>query len=249
MTERHRQSQGPAGHDSLMSPQDNKRMFSSIAGRYDLMNSIMSMGLDRHWRRRAVRQLQPKCGGRYLDVGCGTGDMMIEILRQCSDAQVIGLDQAEGMLEIAAGRMRKAGIVDKVHFRLADGMELPFEDASFEGVVCAFCLRNMAHRIRAIAEMRRVLKPGGRVVVLELTVPSCAVMRCCHKLYTRWLLPLAGRLIAGSKEAYQYLVDSVEDFSTSADVLDMMSQAGFRETSQVAMNGGAVTVFIGEEVA
>lgn len=245
MTERYDKSAGPAGRDSLMSPQDNRRMFSSIAGRYDLMNSIMSMGLDRRWRRRAVRQLQPTSSGRYLDVGCGTGDMMIEILRQCSDAEVIGLDQAEGMLKIAAERMRKADIADKVHFRLADGEELPFEDASFEGVVCAFCIRNMAHRVRALTEMRRVLTPGSRAVILELTVPNCAVMRFCHKFYTRRLVPLAGRFIAGSKEAYKYLVDSVEDFSTSPDVADMMSQAGFKETWRIALNGGAVTVFVG----
>ena len=232
--------------DSLMSPQDNKRMFSSIAGRYDLMNSIMTMGLDRRWRRRAIKELQPSSGGRFLDVGCGTGDMIIEIFRQCSGVEVIGLDQADGMLKVAAERMQKAGIAEKVQFRLADGVELPFEDASFEGVVCAFCVRNMAQRGDAITEMRRVLKPGGRAIILELTVPRCAVKRFCHKIYTRRIVPLVGRLVTGSKDAYQYLVDSVEDFSTSADVQDMMSQAGFDRTWRISLSGGTVTVFAGQ---
>ncbi len=232
--------------DSLISPDDNRRMFDSLARRYDLMNRILSMGLDRRWRRKAVETLAPSAGGRYLDIGCGTGDVGIEILRQCPAVEVVGIDPAANMLDIATAKITKADLADSISFLAGDAAELCFDDASFTGVITVFCFRNIAHRAQALGEMRRVLGTGGRVVILELTTPRNALVRRGHRLYNRWLVPTAGRLIARSKDAYQYLTRSVEAFPTQAEVLELLRLAGFVNVRARAISGGIVTIFSGE---
>jgi demethylmenaquinone methyltransferase/2-methoxy-6-polyprenyl-1,4-benzoquinol methylase len=235
----------PAGRDSLMSAEDNRRMFDRIARRYDLMNRLLSLGLDRRWRRKAVSALRPGAGRRYLDIGCGTGDMAIEIVRQCPGALVVGIDPAGRMLEIAAQRVRKAGLKGSIRLQTGDAAELAFEDGSFAGTVTAFCIRNVMRQARAIREMRRVLAPGGRAVILELTVPHNRVLRLGHRLHTACLVPLAGRLVARNAEAYRYLVDSVRHFRRPQELLAMMAEAGFSDPCHIALLGGTVTIFVG----
>ncbi len=232
--------------DSLISPDNNRRMFDAIARRYDLMNRILSMGLDRRWRRKAVEALAPRAGGRYLDIGCGTGDMGIEILRQCPEAEVVGIDPAENMLDIAAAKTTKNNLEDSIVFQIGNAAELCFDDASVEGIITAFCFRNIADRAKALGEMRRVLSAGGRLVILELTTPSHPLIRIGHRLYNRWLVPTAGRLIARSEDAYHYLVHSVEAFPQPEEVVELLNVAGFVNARAVAVNGGIVTVFSGE---
>ena len=135
-----------------MSADDNRRMFDRIARRYDLMNRLLSGGLDRRWRRKAVETLAPRPGGRYLDVGCGTGDLAVEILRQCAGASVVGIDPAEGMLAIAEAKIAQAGLASGASFQTGDAEALDFDDGSMAGVISAFCLRNIAHRTRALME-------------------------------------------------------------------------------------------------
>jgi len=235
----------PPGCDSLLSAEDNRRMFDRIARRYDLMNRLISLGLDRRWRRRAVSLLQPRGGRRYLDVGCGTGDMAIEIARHAPGAEVVGVDPAGRMLEMAAERVRKAGLTDSIVFQPGDAGELAFEDESFAGVVSAFCIRNVTRRALAVREMRRVLAPGGRAVILELTVPHSRIVRLGHRLYTGCMVPLAGRLVARNADAYRYLVDSVRDFPRPHELLAMMAEEGFPDPHCIGLLGGTVTVFIG----
>ena len=248
MTPGERHAGGAAGSgpcESLLSAEDNRRMFDRIARRYDLMNRVLSLGLDRRWRRRAVAAMSPREGGRYLDVGCGTGDMALEVLRQAPGAEVLGVDPAEEMLRIAVQRIAKAGLSERIHFQAGDGMALPAEDRAFAGAVTAFCLRNITHRAAALAEMRRVLEPGAKAVILELTVPEGRFVRMGHWLYTRGVVPLAGRIIARSADAYRYLVDSVQDFPQPAEVLSTMEAAGFEEVRHERLHGGTVTVFVG----
>ncbi len=253
-------------HDSLISPDDNRRMFDSLARHYDLMNRVLSMGLDHRWRRKAVEALAPRAGGRYLDIGCGTGDVGIEIIRQCQNAKVVGIDPAENMLdvaaaknakvvgidpaekmlEVAAAKIAKADLADSISFQAGDAAELSFDDGSFAGVITAFCFRNMSDRARALGEMRRVLAIGGRVVILELTTPTQPVVRIGHRLYNRWLVPTVGGLIARSKAAYSYLVQSVEAFPQVEEVVEMLNAAGFVNARAASVSGGIVTIFSGE---
>ncbi len=189
-------TESPDQRDSLISADDNRQMFDRIARRYDLMNGLMSGGLDRRWRRKAVKLLTPRSGGRYLDVGCGTGDLAMEILRQCPAAEVIGIDPAEEMLAIAKAKIARKGIADRASFQPGDAESLDFADGELAGVISAFCLRNIAHRAKALAEMRRVIAPGGRAVILELTTPTNPIVRAGHWLHTRCFVPVAGRCVA-----------------------------------------------------
>jgi demethylmenaquinone methyltransferase/2-methoxy-6-polyprenyl-1,4-benzoquinol methylase len=258
------------GRDSLMAPDDNRRMFDRIARRYDLMNTVLSLGLARVWRRRAVGELLEEKGvrnlfsqpcsskntgpgrekvpdpfffQRYLDLGCGTGKMGIEIVRRCRTARVVGLYPAERMLEIARAKAAAAGLAGSVTFLTGDAADLPFGDGEFAGIVTAFCIRNVADRLGAMREMRRVLAPGGRAVILELTVPSNPLLAAGHRLYSRYLVPLAGGLIARSREAYQYLVDSVAEFPPATDILTMLTRAGLANPRALPLHGGIVTLF------
>lgn len=239
-------TESPDQRDSLISADDNRQMFDRIARRYDLMNGLMSGGLDRRWRRKAVKLLTPRSGGRYLDVGCGTGDLAMEILRQCPAAEVIGIDPAEEMLAIAKAKIARKGIADRASFQPGDAESLDFADGELAGVISAFCLRNIAHRAKALAEMRRVIAPGGRAVILELTTPTNPIVRAGHWLHTRCFVPVAGRCVARGGGAYTYLVDSVRDFTQTPQVLEMMAEVGFAEPACMRLAGGVVTIFVGQ---
>ena len=230
--------------DSLISADDNRRMFDRIARRYDLLNKVVSLGMDRGWRRKAVAEMDPRAGERFLDVGCGTGDMGIEILRRQGGAKVVGIDLAEGMLDIARGKVAAAGLGGDVSFRIGDAERQAFDEGSFDGVVSAFCIRNVAHRALALEEMGRVIRPGGRAVILELTRPRGRALRAAHRLYNRWVVPLAGRVLS-SGQAYRYLVDSIEDFPDPDHITTTMGEAGFRDVRRIGLTGGVVTLFVG----
>jgi demethylmenaquinone methyltransferase/2-methoxy-6-polyprenyl-1,4-benzoquinol methylase len=232
--------------DALLSADDNRAMFDRIARRYDLMNSILSLGLHARWRRRAVRKMKPREGGRYLDVGCGTADVAIEILRQCPGCRVVGIDPAGGMLDIGRRKLAAASLSDRASLQTGNVVSLPLESHTFDAAIAAFCLRNVTDRVAALAEMGRVVRPGGLVMILELTRPRKRLMRLGHRIYTRALAPLLGAIIAGDRGAYRYLVDSVMDFPAPEAVLEMMTRANLANPHESPMTGGAVTVFAAE---
>ncbi|MBP3763312.1 MAG: bifunctional demethylmenaquinone methyltransferase/2-methoxy-6-polyprenyl-1,4-benzoquinol methylase UbiE [Bacteroidales bacterium] len=189
--------------------------FDKIAARYDRMNRLMTLGLDCRWRRRAVEGL----GGEVLDVACGTGDMSEALLRQ--GCRVTGVDLSEEMLSIARAK------VPSVAFLRADAEQLPFPDAAFDAVTCAFGVRNFVHLEAGLAEMLRVLKPGGRLAVLELATPDSPLVRPLYHLYARRVIPPLGRLLAGNREAYAYLPASIERFPKGDAFLAILEKAGF----------------------
>lgn len=191
--------------------------FDTIAAHYDRMNRLMTFGLDRLWRRHAVREM---AGGEVLDVACGTGDMVVELLKR--GCTVTGIDLSEEMLAIAKQKTPQA------EYMLADVEHLPFGDESFDAVTCAFGVRNFVHLERGLDEMLRVLKPGGRMVILELATPDSAIVRPLYNLYTRRIIPWLGNLIVGNREAYTYLPLSIECFPKGKDFLDIIQRSPFR---------------------
>ena len=208
--------------------------FDEIARDYDRMNHLMTAGLDRCWRKRAVQGLH----GKVLDVACGTGDMAVELLRQgCS---VTGVDLSKEMLAIAK---RKA---PQAEYRLADAEHLPFGDASFDAVTCAFGVRNFVHLEQGLHEMLRVLKPGGRMVILELATPDSSLIRPFYNLYTRRIIPWLGQRLAGSREAYTYLPRSIERFPKGDAVLQLIKDSGFRiqESCQRKLTFGVCRMYV-----
>jgi demethylmenaquinone methyltransferase/2-methoxy-6-polyprenyl-1,4-benzoquinol methylase len=174
--------------------------FDTIANTYDRLNRVMTLGLDHRWRRCAVRGLQ----GTVLDVACGTGDMVLEL--QKHGCTVTGVDLSEEMLAIAKRK------VENGMWKVADAEHLPFPDDSFDAVTCAFGVRNFVHLEQGLKEMLRVLKPGGRMVILELATPDSKLIRPFYNLYTKRIIPWLGSRIAGNREAYTYLPLSIERF-------------------------------------
>lgn len=221
-------------------------MFDAIAGRYDALNHILSLGLDRYWRKRAVLALAPQPDCRILDIGSGTGDMGLEILKQQPGASVTGIDPAEAMLEVAGRKLVQQGLQNSVQFESGDATDLQFDDGSFDGIISAFCIRNVEDRGKAFSEMYRVLRPGGRTVVLELSKPKGRLLRSAHKIYNRVFVPMIGRALSKGR-AYRYLVDSIEGFPESGIILEKIKTGGFRETGCIPLTGGIVTIFIGEK--
>ena len=188
--------------------------FDTIARDYDRMNRLMTLGLDRRWRKRAVKGLH----GHVLDVACGTGDMCLLLAKQgCS---VTGVDLSEEMLNIARKKTASA------NFQLGNAEALPFPDATFDAVTCAFGVRNFVHLEQGLGEMLRVLKPGGRMAILELATPDSKLIRPFYNLYTKHIIPWLGARIAGSRAAYTYLPTSIERFPKGKDFAEIVKSLG-----------------------
>lgn len=208
---------GPAHADYV------RRMFDRIARRYDLLNTLMTFGRDRAWRREAVTRLGIEAPGAVLDLGAGTGDLALEVGRQTPGGRVIAADFSSGMLRRAKRRPGAAAIV----WLQCDALHLPFPSQAFDGVVSGFLLRNVADLDAALREQRRVLRPGGRVVCLDTTPPRPGLLRPLVEFHLRRVIPLLGRVIAGDSEAYNYLPGSTADFLPAEDLAQRIEGAGF----------------------
>jgi demethylmenaquinone methyltransferase/2-methoxy-6-polyprenyl-1,4-benzoquinol methylase len=234
-----------AERDTLISAQENREMFDRIAKNYDVANRAISMGMDKGWRKKTVELLKPFRGGRYLDIGTGTGDLVFEIVDQSANVVVDGIDPAEQMLEIAKDKAEKRKLGDSISFLMADALDLPMESNTYDGIVSGFCFRNIERRQKALEEMLRVLKPGGVLVILEATYPANAFIRFGYKCYTP-LVPIIGKFLGGGS-AYKYLMDSIEDFPRPDTVTDMFSAAGFSRVQCKALTFGTVCIFSGKK--
>ena len=224
-------------------------MFDSIAGKYDAMNHGMSLGIDRLWRRRFVRSLSGLSAGpvspgaRVLDLACGTGDLTRTLSRK--GFAVIGLDISAEMMEV--GKRKCADLTPQPAFVLGSAEQIPFPDATFDAVTIAFGLRNFDHRAQCLTEIRRVLKPGGRLAVLEFAVPRNRLWRALYLFYFKHAMRLVGRLV-GSGGAYGYLVDSVLAFPRYEALCEEFRAAGFSAVRFQPYTGGvacAYTAFVG----
>jgi len=229
--------------DTLISAEENRAMFDRIAKSYDPANRALSFGMDRAWRRKAVGLLKPFRGGRYLDIGTGTGDLVFEILNQSANVLVDGIDPAEQMLEIARRKAAALAVGDAVSFFTADALDLPMEGETYDGIVSGFCFRNIERRQKALEEMLRVLKPGGMLVILEATYPNNPLVRIGYRMYAP-LVPIIGKLVGGGS-AYKYLMKSIEDFPTQKEIVEMFSEVGFKEVNCRSLAFGSVSIFCG----
>lgn len=218
-------------------------MFGQIAARYDLLNTLMTFGLDAGWRRRAVAAAALPAGGWALDVGTGTGALARALARAAPNAQVIGVDFAAPMLARAARGTSSTGA--RIRFVRADAQALPFPADTFDCVTSAFTIRNVADRLAAFREQARVLKPGGRVVCLELTWPRAPLFRPVFRAYFRYWVPILGGLLAGSARAYTYLPESVAQFPGPEALAKLLRTAGFVAVRYELLGGGTVALHVG----
>ncbi len=220
-------------------------MFAAIATRYDLLNHLLSFNIDKRWRREVVKSLHanlPQGETRILDVACGTGDLSFT-LREAGTSSVVGLDFCRPMLQVGATKASKRGVT--IPFIEADALQLPFADRSFDATTIAFGLRNLSNYEQGFAELLRVLKPRGRVVVLEFSKPTLPLLRPLFRFYFTKLLPFFGGLISGSRSAYQYLPDSVSRFPGQDELADKMAEAGFVNVSYKNLSGGIAAIHVG----
>jgi demethylmenaquinone methyltransferase/2-methoxy-6-polyprenyl-1,4-benzoquinol methylase len=229
--------------EALLTAAENRALFGAVAARYDLLNRLLSFGLDRSWRRRAGASLAPEAGC-YLDIGCGTGDIALEILRRSPAGRVIGIDPCDAMLAIGRRKIAAAGRGGAIELQNGDVLEMKFPAGAFAGAITAFCLRNVTDRKRALQEMRRVLRPGGRLVILELATPSRGIMRRLFRVYERGVIPALARL--SQPAAYRYLIESMAAFPPPEEVLALLEAAGFQELQHQSLTGGLVNLFIGQ---
>ncbi len=224
-----------------------QQMFDNIAPTYDKLNHIMSLNVDKLWRRHALKEIVDGTPQRILDVACGTGDSTISIARAAAEGtKVTGADISEGMMALVTEKAEKAGVLDRIDLQVADGEALPYEEGTFDRVTCAFGIRNFEHKEKGLEEFRRVLRPGGRAVILELSVPQNRVIRWVYDLYFLHILPWVGGKVSGDKAAYKYLPASVHNFPAPKEFCRMMEEAGFRSVRFRTFTFGLCRMFTGE---
>lgn len=222
-----------------------KELFNRIADNYDLMNKLISMGLDKGWRKKAVKILEPSYNGFYLDIGAGTSDIGINIVSQTPTATVLSLDPAIEMLKLSINKITGAKLEkESIPLICGNGLSLPFADSVFDGVISAFCIRNIDDRAKTAEEIHRVLKPGGRFVILDLWKPESTIMAGLCKIYNSTVLPITGAILS-EKEAYQYLARSIENFPPAKEIAALFEKHGFEQVKVKSLSGGIVSIVSG----
>ena len=215
-----------------------REMFAGVAPRYDLANQVLSLGLDRSWRKFVCKRVATWNPGRILDLATGSGVLAEELARTNTGSLVVGADFCIPMLKVAGKR-------NVEHLVVADGLALPFADASFDVITVAFGLRNMAFLERALAEMARTIRSGGHVVILDFSLPSGPLLPA-YRLYLHFVLPRRAGWLTGEPAAYQYLGDSIESFPRGAAMTALMEEAGFVDAIARPLTGGIVTAYLAE---
>ena len=224
-----------------------KKMFDSIAPDYDKLNHILSLNIDKRWRKKAVRELADEARPlKVLDVACGTGDFTIEIAQNVAEgSEVVGVDISDGMIAVGVDKLEKLGIDAKM--KVADCEDLPYNDNTFDRISVGFGVRNFEHLELGLSEMYRVLTSGGKLVILELSVPSNAFIRWCYKLYYLKILPAIVGMISGERGAYEYLPASVLRFPAPDKFIEIMKSAGFDVVEHIPLTMGICRMYIGKK--
>jgi len=224
-------------------------MFDSIAGEYDKLNHLLSLGIDKTWRKRALKHIvEPQKQQKILDIACGTGDFALEISKKANPGtSITGLDLSEGMLAIMRNKVAAASKTGQIKAVQGNSENMDFPDNSFDCVSIGFGIRNFTHRDTALKEILRVVKPGGRLVILELSVPENRIIVAGYKLYFLHILPVIGGLISGDKAAYRYLPSSVLKFPGKEEWMQTMRDCGWSNVRHKAFTLGICRMYIGEK--
>ncbi|MBC8082407.1 MAG: bifunctional demethylmenaquinone methyltransferase/2-methoxy-6-polyprenyl-1,4-benzoquinol methylase UbiE [Hymenobacter sp.] len=219
-------------------------MFNSIAGKYDFLNHFLSAGTDIYWRRKAVSELKALRPARILDIATGTADFAIETLRAApADAQVTGVDISEGMLEVGRRKLQEKGLTQRIQLELGDSENLPYPDNHFDAVTASFGVRNFENLSKGLTEMRRVLRPGGKLVILEFSKPTAFPLKQAYNFYFQRVLPVFGKMISKDNSAYTYLPASVQAFPDGPDFLAILREVGFNTPAWQPLTFGISSIY------
>lgn len=219
-------------------------MFDNISPRYDFLNHLLSLGIDRLWRKKAINLLKPYNPKLILDVATGTGDFAIQAL-QLNPESVTGIDISRGMLEVGRQKIIRKGLSDKVKLRMGDSENLSFPDNKFDAVIVAFGVRNFENLETGLSEMRRVLRKDGRVVILEFSKPSKFPFKQVYYSYFKYILPKIGKFVSRDRSAYSYLPESVQAFPEGNDFLKKLADTGFKDTRCITLTFGISSIYFG----
>ena len=239
----------PFKDSQLGKKQQIARMFDQIAFRYDFLNHFLSGGIDRYWRRRAIRELRHTAAPSILDVATGTADMPIIMARSLPGASITGVDISTGMLDIGRAKIARSHLDDRITLLTGDSEALQFPDGQFDVVTVAFGVRNFEHLEKGLREMLRVLKPGGKLIILEFSQPRTRGVRQLYELYTQLVACRIGRIVSSNRDAYRYLNDSVRAFPEGKTFLGILDACGYKNTRQDRMSLGVCSLYSGVKPA
>jgi demethylmenaquinone methyltransferase/2-methoxy-6-polyprenyl-1,4-benzoquinol methylase len=242
-------------HDTIVPFKDSKEskkkqvenMFDKIAFRYDFLNRFLSAGIDVGWRKKAIKQLISSKPQNILDVATGTGDFAITSYEILKPEKITGIDISEGMLQIGRKKIEKAGLQKNIELLKGDSEAILFDDNTFDAVTVAFGVRNFENLEKGLEEIRRVLKPGGKLVVLEFTKPSAPVIKQLYNFYMNTITPKIGKIIAKNNEAYQYLNDSVLQFPEKESFIHILNQSNYRNAFYKTLTLGICSIYCAEK--
>ncbi|MDC3252698.1 bifunctional demethylmenaquinone methyltransferase/2-methoxy-6-polyprenyl-1,4-benzoquinol methylase UbiE [Crocinitomicaceae bacterium] len=234
----------PYNSEDASKKEEVAEMFDNISRRYDFLNHFLSLGIDKLWRRKAVRQLRDVQPKRILDLATGTGDFAIASLKLNPD-EVVGVDISQGMLDMGIQKMKKRGHDKIVKMQLADSEKLPFEDASFDALTVGFGVRNYENLEKGLSDMLRILRPGGKAVILEFSKPKKFPIKQVFGFYSKRVIPFLGKMISKDKRAYAYLPESVEAFPEGKEFETIMTELGYKEVNSILVSGGIATIYMG----
>lgn len=221
-------------------------MFDRIAHRYDFLNHFFSMGIDKGWRKKAIRTLQEIKPRKILDIATGTGDLAIAAM-VLQPEQVTGVDISEGMMEIGRKKLDEKGLSDKINLQYGDSEALPFADHAFDAITCGYGVRNFENLEKGLQQMSRVLRPGGRVAILEFSHPKKFPVKQLYRFYFRYILPTLGKSVSKDATAYTYLPESVAAFPEGKDFCSILERSGFKNVKARPLTLGITTLYTGEK--
>ncbi|MCU0393146.1 MAG: bifunctional demethylmenaquinone methyltransferase/2-methoxy-6-polyprenyl-1,4-benzoquinol methylase UbiE [Thermoflexibacter sp.] len=222
------------------------QMFDNISPKYDLLNRVLSMGIDISWRKKAIKMLEQERPKLILDVATGTADFALEALSLNPD-KIIGVDISEGMLALGKEKIKKMGLEDKIELQMGDSEKLLFDDDTFDAVIVSFGVRNFENLEKGLQDICRVLKKGGTLIVLEFSQPQGTVFRNLYHFYSKYILPTIGRLISKDNAAYTYLPESVKAFPYGKEFLAIMGKVGFVKTEAKELTLGISSIYKGKK--
>lgn len=221
-------------------------MFNGISGKYDFLNHFLSFGIDILWRKRAIQTLKKNQPKLILDIATGTGDFAIEAL-SLKPRKIIGIDISEGMLSVGRKKLIKRNLTNKIELLTGDSEALPFKDNLFDAIIVSFGVRNFENLEKGLSDMLRVLKPGGKLVILEFSKPKSFPFKQIYQFYFRWILPKIGKLISKDGAAYTYLPDSVEAFPDGDNFLNILNKIGFQKSQCTPLTLGISSIYSGSK--
>ncbi|MDB4075285.1 bifunctional demethylmenaquinone methyltransferase/2-methoxy-6-polyprenyl-1,4-benzoquinol methylase UbiE [Crocinitomicaceae bacterium] len=234
----------PYNSDDSSKKEEVAEMFNNISKRYDFLNHFLSLGIDKLWRKKAIKQLKEIKPKKILDIATGTGDFAIAALKLNPD-EVIGVDISQGMLDMGIQKMDKRGYENTIKMILGDSEKLPFEDNYFDALTVGFGVRNYENLEKGLSDMHRVLQPGGKAVILEFSKPKKFPVKQFFGFYSKRLIPFIGKTVSKDKRAYAYLPESVEAFPEGQAFMDIMTKTGYNKVDSILVSGGIATIYSG----